>query len=108
MSQRIIIADDLDGSEDAQTVLLGFKGQTYEIDLGAKNLAALEKALDKYLQVARPVFDEAPRQARRTAAKRGSGEDLTAIREWARGQGMQVADRGRVSAAIISAYHAAN
>ena len=41
----VVITDDLDGSENAQTVSFGFNGVTYEIDLAAKNRAKLEKAL---------------------------------------------------------------
>ena len=35
-SVSVIITDDLDGSENAETVSFGFDGVTYEIDLGKR------------------------------------------------------------------------
>ena len=49
----VIITDDLDGSADAQTVSFGFDGTNYEVDLGAKNRAKLEKALQPFVAAAR-------------------------------------------------------
>ena len=36
----VIVTDDLDGSENAETVSFGFDGVTYEIDLAKKNRAS--------------------------------------------------------------------
>ena len=54
MSKRVsvIITDDLDGSGNAETVSFGFGGVTYEIDLGKKNRARLEKALAPFIEAA--------------------------------------------------------
>ena len=38
----------------------------------------------------------------------GEGLDTAAIREWARGEGMKVSDRGRVPGSVIAAYEAAH
>ncbi|WP_207208401.1 Lsr2 family DNA-binding protein [Nocardioides glacieisoli] len=35
-------------------------------------------------------------------------KDLATVREWARAQGLQVSDRGRVSSSVIDQYDAAN
>ncbi len=46
-----------------------------------------------------------------TASNRGSGRpksELQNIRAWARKNGYEVSDRGRIKADIIDAYHAAN
>lgn len=39
---------------------------------------------------------------------RGAAADMTAVREWARGNGFQVSDRGRVSNTVLDAYRQAN
>ena len=46
MAQRvnIVLEDDLDGSEADETVTFALDGVTYEIDLNAKNAAALDSA----------------------------------------------------------------
>jgi hypothetical protein len=42
------------------------------------------------------------------AAARGPGNDLAAVREWAKRNGYQVNDRGRISATVQAAYDAAH
>jgi hypothetical protein len=104
------LTDDLDGTEADETISLGFRGVSYEIDLNAKNGAALEKALAKYLDVARRVSSTRStrtRATRRSGSNRGDGK-VPAIREWARENGYQVSDRGRIAAEIRAAYDAAS
>jgi hypothetical protein len=102
---NVVITDDLDGSPDAQTVAFSFDGHSYEIDLGKKNLARLEKSLQ-------PFIDAGRRTARRRAARssRGAGPsvDRAAVRAWATAQGLKVSERGRISAEVLSKYDAAH
>ena len=60
-SVSVIITDDLDGSQNAETVLFGLDGVTYEVDLGRKNRARLERALAPFIEAGRRV----PRGGRR-------------------------------------------
>lgn len=46
----------------------------------------------------------AGRGSRRSAASESSAADLAAVRAWARENGYEVSDRGRVSNAILDAY----
>lgn len=101
----VTITDDIDGSEDAQTVTFGFGGRDCEIDLSEKNAAKLEKALKPYLEAGRKV-SAAGRKPGRPAAS--SSFDLTAVREWAAANGIPVAARGRVAATVLEQYAAAN
>ena len=52
-SVSVIITDDLDGSENAETVSSGFDGVTYEIDLGKKNRSRLKRALAPFIEAGR-------------------------------------------------------
>lgn len=52
-SVSVIITDDLDGSENAETVSFGFDGVTYEIDLGKKNWSRLKRALAPFIEAGR-------------------------------------------------------
>lgn len=111
MAQKIhiVLEDDLDGSEATETVTFGLDGTTYEIDLNDKNAAKLRDALAAYIGHGRKV-GAAPRRggARKAAAAAGSGPSAKEIRDWARENGYDVPDRGRVSADVRSAYDAAH
>jgi hypothetical protein len=102
----IQITDDLDGSRDAQEVTFSFQGADYTIDLSKKNLAAFEKALKPYVDAATRVSTGSARPRR--AAKSGSrGQNLAAVREWAKGAGIKVPDRGRLPKSVLDQYEAA-
>lgn len=72
MAQTVVITDDLDGSPDAQTVTFALNGQPWEVDLSAKNLEKLQKALQPFVDVARTPgagsAAGAPTRRRRTAS----------------------------------------
>ncbi|MGD0555999.1 MAG: Lsr2 family protein [Streptosporangiaceae bacterium] len=107
MAQRVQVSfvDDIDGSEAEGTVRFGLDGGNYEIDLNAKHAAELRDALGKYLEHARKAAGGAGRRPGR--GPRPSRQDTTAIREWAKAQGLTVAERGRVPAEIIAKYQEA-
>ncbi|MDT4893462.1 MAG: hypothetical protein QOE97_2497 [Pseudonocardiales bacterium] len=112
MAKRVIttteFTDDLDGSRAEGTVAFALEGKTYEIDLSRKNAAALRKAMKPYIDSARAVRGSRSRSATRSTSGRSNRSDLEAIRTWARDNGYQVADRGRISAAVIEAYQSAH
>lgn len=107
MAQRvqILLVDDIDGGDADETVRFGLDGVDYEIDLSAKNVSALRDGLAKYIGEARRVGGR-----RRTGRKSvgGGATDASTIREWAKDNGWEVSDRGRVSAEIREAYAAAH
>ena len=111
MAQKIqtLLIDDLDGGEAAETVRFGLDGTEYEIDLSAKNADALRKALARYADAARRAPGAAARRPGRSGRKAASanGTDSTAVREWAKSQGIEVKDRGRVPAELIVKFKAA-
>lgn len=110
----VTVTDDLDGSANAKEVTFGWDGTWWTIDLSAKNRASLEKALRPYLAKAtKQTGQGGGKKARRTGASTKprsstSRADLGDVRAWARSNGHQVSDRGRVSAAIQKAYDAAH
>ncbi len=50
-----VLVDDLDGSEGAETIRLGWNGDWRELELSRKNLTSLSKALDRFWDAGRPV-----------------------------------------------------
>jgi hypothetical protein len=107
MAQRvhIVLVDDIDESEAAETISFGIDGSSYEIDLSEKNAAALRDALAPYVGHARKVGG---RRAGRRTAEASDGPSAREIREWARENGWDVPERGRVSAEVREAYAAAH
>lgn len=110
MAQRvqILLEDDLDHSEAAETVTFALDGVNYEIDLSTTNAAKLRDDLATWTGHARKI-----RGARRTAPMRTNAatagrEDLNKMREWGRENGFKVSDRGRVSGELQEAYARAN
>jgi hypothetical protein len=101
----VVITDDLDGSPDAETVAFGFDGRSYEIDLGKKNRARLQKSLQPFMDAGRRT---AQRRTARAPRGAGSRTDRAAVRAWAAGQGLKVSERGRISAEVMSKYDAAH
>lgn len=111
MAQRVqvMLIDDVDGSEGAETVTFALDGVTYEIDLSEKNAAAMRDAFSSWVGHGRRVSGRATpsgRGGRKAAAS--SGTDSSAVREWARANGMTVSERGRISASVMEAYSAAH
>ena len=102
----VVVTDDLDGSEGAETVAFGLDGVTYEIDLAGKNRAKLEKAIAPYIGAARRVSRRRPRAA--STRQPGGRVDRAAVRVWAKEQGLKVSERGRISADLMERYEAAH
>ena len=108
MAQKIqtIFVDDIDGGDADGTVRFALDGTDYEIDLSTKHTDELHKVLGTYIGHARKVGGT--RRASRGAGRRGaSAIDTHKVREWARGQGIEIKDRGRVPANVVEQYRTA-
>ncbi|MEA9986266.1 Lsr2 family protein [Subtercola sp. RTI3] len=107
MAKKVVttttLEDDLDGGTADETVVFAIDGTEYEIDLSKANAKELRDSILKFSNKARPI-----KRGRRTstATVRNSAEDLAAIRTWARANGHEVSDRGRIAQPIQDAYHA--
>ncbi|WNV83490.1 Lsr2 family protein [Umezawaea sp. Da 62-37] len=118
MAQKVLVqlVDDLDGTagEDIETVQFGLDGVTYEIDLGQKNAAQLRDALADFVANARRTGGRAKRGnavtsvGTKSSAAGHTKEQSRAIREWAKANGHELADRGRIPASVVEAFEAAH
>jgi hypothetical protein len=104
MAQKVetLLVDDLDGSEAEGTVRFGVDGSDYEIDLSASHAQQLRDALAPYISAARRTGTSS-----RRAGQKAKAPDPTEVREWARAQGIDVKDRGRVPTELIAKFKAA-
>jgi hypothetical protein len=100
-------------TEGSSTVTFALNGTTFEVDLCDEHLEELHEAFDQWTAIARPAGRgggrKAPARARRSGgtSSRASRGQLGELREWARANGYQVSDRGRISSEVKSAYEAA-
>lgn len=109
MAQRVqyLLVDDIDGAEAVETVSFSLDGVSYEIDLTAANAKKLRNDFAAWLGHARRSGGrKSSRKAGGAAGQRRS--DLSAVRDWARKNGHDVSDRGRISAGILAAYDKAH
>ncbi|MEX5271550.1 Lsr2 family protein [Kocuria sabuli] len=110
MAQKIEIhlEDDLDGGPADHTVTFALDGKDYEIDLSADNAEKLREALRPYAAAGRKT-------TRNGGGTRGTGNrgakgdpDTAKIRAWAKENGHEVSDRGRIHQSVKDAYYAAH
>lgn len=72
------------------------------------NAGVLRDIFGDYVQVARKVPASGRPSRTASAAPRVNREQMRAIREWAKSQGLQVSDRGRISQEIQDKFNAAH
>ena len=113
MAQRVnvVLVDDLDGSDAAETVSFGLDGVNYDIDLSTKNAGKLRDALATYVGHARRAEGRSGsgrRRSRGRSSRSAGGPEASEIRAWARKNGWDVPDRGRVASEVRKAYDAAH
>jgi hypothetical protein len=109
MAQRVTVqlVCDLHDNDTAgeETVTFGLDGASYEIDLCATHARTLREAFAPFVGPARRVTGGRGRRAGR--GRSGAGRDGSAeIRAWARGQGIEVSERGRIPASLAEQYAA--
>ncbi|WP_086819652.1 Lsr2 family protein [Allokutzneria sp. NRRL B-24872] len=106
MAQRTVVhmIDDLTGQvgDDVSRTEFAIDGVVYEIDLNEENAARLNAALENYVAAARRVrrraTDASPGLTRREAKE---------VREWAKLNGHELSDRGRIPGTVIAGYRSA-
>jgi Lsr2 len=110
MAQKVEVTliDDLDGGTADTVVRFGLDGKAYEIDLSTANAEKFRTALARYVEAARkngPVRGA----GRGTRAKAtDAGPNTAEVREWAKSQGIEVSDRGRLSKDLVVQFQEAS
>jgi hypothetical protein len=110
----VVLRDDLDGTviEDGkgETIKFSVNNTSYTIDLSTENAVAFRNALQPYLDAAAKEVGSLPRErgASKTAKGSSNKDELQKIRQWAKDNGYEVSERGRVAQSIQDAYAAAN
>ncbi|PPH34142.1 histone-like nucleoid-structuring protein Lsr2 [Rathayibacter rathayi] len=112
MAQRVTLVDDIDGTTldgHGSTVTFRVDGVDYEIDLSSGNRERFSGALEPFVEAARKVRVQGGRQVAKTSVRAASDPSrLAAIRAWAKENGYEVSDRGRIARTVVDAYEAAH
>src|ERR1700710_2723977 len=98
MAQRTIVhlVDDVSGDDADETVAFSLDGQSYEIDLSADNATRLRESLAEFVASARKSNAPARGGRRSSTPTRRSSNGTGDVRSWARENGFQVSERGRI------------
>ena len=118
MAKKTVVeyVDDLDGRpvhiDQLHTIEWSWLGVDYVIDTSATNLEKIENGkipvstlLTKSARVGGRRRSTAPKHHSTGRERPAVGADeRTSIRQWAREQGYDIGDRGRISQQIIAAY----
>jgi hypothetical protein len=115
MAQKVILVDDLDGSEhDVTTIQLSVDGDTYEIDLSPSNLARLRQAVQPFTTAGRRV---GTRKSPTSKGRNRAANDMPAgkrdgraarMRAWAKENGYDLPAFGRIPKEVLEAYYEAH
>lgn len=106
MAKVVQFTDDIDGNgEDVETVFFMANGQFREIDLSKANRDKFARALKPYVEKGR----ESTRVrvlANIVSTVNGNAQtEAETIRAWAKANGHEVSERGRLPQDIIDAYN---
>jgi len=81
-----------------------YSSKAAEIDLSKKNAATIRRTFDRYIEHARKAGRSNTRRARGARDRRHSSD----VRAWAKARGIEVSERGRIPASVVSQYEEAN
>lgn len=93
--------------EGQETVQFGLDGNAYEVDVCAMHAQELRDGLTSFVEHSRKVGGRGVR-ARGRGRGPSSRERSAEIRSWARAQGINVSERGRIPSWIVEKYQAAH
>jgi hypothetical protein len=111
--QRTIVTkiDDLTGKEyeEGETLTFAVEGEQFEIDLNKRNASDFKKKFARYMEHGRKVHPQGRTHKVSDGRKVRHDKDYVhTVRAWAKTNGFDVSDRGRVPLSVYSAYEKAN
>ena len=111
MAQKVevVLTCDLDDGDTpaVDTVVFGYEGANYEFELCQAHLDEYHNAMQGFVTAARRAGSAGRRGAAgaaRAARPAGNPSELAQVREWARNNGYEVSDRGRIPAQVREAF----
>ncbi len=104
---QVVLVDDIDGSTADETIAFSIDGTSYEIDLNSAHAAEFRDALAPWVSAGRRMSGRKPAaRARRAEARASKASDAAEVRAWAKANGVDVPERGRIPAKVREAFDA--
>lgn len=100
-----LVADDPDGA--TQTLDFSYRGADYQLDLSTRDARALDKLLAPLLAAVRPRVKR-PVRSRPATKTSGGVPAAKTVRAWAKAEGIEMSDRGRIAADVRKRYQDAH
>lgn len=106
MARKVItqLTSDLSGVEADETVTFSIDGSFYRIDLTTDEAREFRDHLTNYSTKGERVSKRNAVKQIRPASSSAKREERSHIRSWARSNGYEIGDRGRISKEISDAY----
>ena len=98
------VVDDFDGTPADQTVRFAFNGASYEIDLNREHFEEFAEAIQPYIKAGRKVGST---RRRGNAGNPTQRLENVKRRAWAKENGHNVSERGRIPAEVVEEYRKA-
>ncbi|MEV6638082.1 Lsr2 family protein [Actinoplanes sp. NPDC051470] len=110
MARQVItkLIDDLDGKEADQSVEFALDGVNYTIDLSDKNAVKLRELFAPYIENGTRAGRARLHRVAISPQRGNTREQNQAIREWAKKEGHELSDRGRIPQEIVDKFNAAH
>lgn len=111
--EQLILIDDFDGSQAAETIPFSLDGADYSIELSAANAAEMRQMLRPFIDAGRRVprlvtphgtWMPTHHLARPRTVNRTDRGRAGRVRAWARRNGVHVANQGVISAKVHALY----
>jgi len=117
VADQVKRVDDLDNNlEAAERIFFTVRGQDFQIDLTEEHAQEFDEALEKYVNAATKLEPQQAIPITRGRRRFGtdqqqparSKQEVAQIREWAKANGREVSDRGRIPKNVLEAYETAH
>lgn len=99
---------DLSGIEADESVELTIDGKAYRLDLTTDEARELRGTIASYTDKGERLSTEEAIKSLKPGNNTRARKERARIREWARENGYDIGDRGRISQTVYDAYYAAN
>lgn len=113
MGQKVTITkfDDIDGTEgsDVETFQFSVDGKAYEIDVTPDKADRVREVLSEFIEKGRRASGKSSSSGGTTQERKQAVAETNArIRVWAKNNGLEVPERGRIPQEVRVQYEAAN
>jgi hypothetical protein len=105
---QVLLTCDLHDGDKAgtETIRFAFDGSSYEIDVCDSHAKQLRNGFAPFVEAGRRQTSRGGAGRRGRTSSAGDRQRTQEIRAWARKKGINVSERGRLSAEIVAKYEA--